>query len=203
MAKPLVLQFAGADLPMGMSKVDRSGLYGFVETEALDGKGRKCATATLADDGQTLVGSGGTAIATLSPDGQWLQRSQLTPVNANGTQLTPVPSSFSAPIPLTKTATIDEYLSHNIRAVYQLGAEGDASALLAELKKGTIYTFAYSYRGGLEPDVAFLLLAADGSVFLAVGTPTKMEFVGLEQTAAVEDEGGSEEEGEEIDFGMM
>jgi hypothetical protein len=204
MAKPLVFRFAGAELALGMNKVDRSGLYGFVETETLDEKGRRCSMATLANDGQTLVGAGGTAFVSLSPDGQWLDKSKLTPVDTDGRKLTPVASSFGAPIPLEKAATIDEYLGHNIRAVYQLDAEADMSALEAELKKGTIFTFPYSYRGGLEPDVGFILLGADGNVFLAVGTPTRMEFVGLEQAGGVvEEESAAEEEGEEIDFGMM
>jgi hypothetical protein len=204
MAKPLVFQFAGAELPLSMNKVDRSGLYGYVETETLDEKGRKCGSALLADDGQTLVGTGGTALANLSPDGQWLEKSQLSPVDHDGKKLTPVPSSFSAPIPLTKTVTIEEYLGHNIRAIYQLDSEADMSGLMEELKKGTIFAFPYSYRGGLEPDAGFVLLGADGKAFLAVGTPTKMEFVGLEQAgAAAEEDAPADEESDEIDFGMM
>jgi hypothetical protein len=198
MAKPLVLQFQGTELPLAMTKVDRSGLYGYVELQALDANGRKCSKATLADDGQTLIGSGGTAIASLSTDGQWLDRSQLTPVGADGRQLTPVPSSFGAPVPLGQTATIDDYLGHNIRAVYQLSSEVDLAPLAAELKKGTIFVFPYSYRGGLEPDAGFILMAADGNIFLAVGTPTRMEFLGLEQGGVV-----AEEDADEIDFGMM
>ena len=206
MAKPLVFQFAGAELPLAMNKVDRSGLYGFVEMETLDEKGRKCASALLADDGQTLVGPGGTALASLSPDGQWLEKSQLSAVDHEGKKITPVPSSFSAPVPLTKMVTIEEYLSHNIRAIYQLSSEADMGPLLEELTKGTIFAFPYSYRGGLEPDAGFLLLGADGNAFLAVGTPTRMEFVGFDQAgvgAAAEEEAPAEEDGDEIDFGMM
>src|SRR5437870_2914732 len=139
MARPLIFQFQGGELSLEMSKVDRSGLYGFIENEVLDApapKGRRCISVTLASDGQTLIGSGGSASAMLSPDGQWLERSTLTPVDPSGNPLTPVPSSFSAPIPLAKTATIDEYLAHNVRAVYQLGSQGDMAPLLDELKKG-------------------------------------------------------------------
>jgi hypothetical protein len=204
MAKPLVFQFKGSELPMAMCKVDRSGLYGFIETEVLDEKGRVCTTCALAGDGQTVIGSGGSAFATLSHDGRWLEKAKLSPVDREGKKLTPVPSSFGAPIELGKTASIDEYLSHSIRAIYQLNCEGDLGPLRAELKKGTIYSFPYSYRGGLSPDAGFLLQGADGNIFLAVGTPCKIEFIGLAQPAAVVDEeGAAEEEGDEIDFGMM
>jgi hypothetical protein len=176
-------------------------LYGFVETEALDEKGRKCTLATLADDGRSVIASGGTALVTLSPDGNWLDKKQCVPTDTAGQRISPVASSYAAPVPLEKTATIDEYLGHDIRSVYQIGPETDLSPLMAELTKGTIYTFPYSFRGGLEADTAFLLLAADGTPFIAIGCPTKLEFVGLDQTAMLteEDEGDSEE----IDFSMM
>jgi hypothetical protein len=204
MAKPLVLSFAGIDFPFSLSKVERSDLYGFVETEALDEQGRKCTLATLADDGKSLIPSGGSAMVTLSAEGNWVEKKALIPTDNQGNRITPVASSFAAPVPIEKTVSIDEYLSHNIRAVYRISSEADYGPLLAELKKGTIYGFPYSFRGGLEPDAGFLLLAADGTPFITIGTPTRLEFVGLEQTAAIaEDEGGGEEDEESLDFSMM
>src|SRR5262245_38761599 len=195
MARPLVFQFNGSDVALAMCKVDRSDLYGFVDTEALDEKGRKCSTGSLASDGQTVIGSGGTSIANLAHDGKWVEKADLSPVDRDGKKLTPVPSSFSAPIALKETATIDEYLSHSIRSVYQMTCEGEAWApLQAELKKGTIFSFPYSFRGGLQPDAAFLLLGADGNVFLAIGSPTKIEFVGLQQQITVDEEDAGDEE---------
>ena len=204
MAKPLVLAFGGAEFPFALNKVERSDLYGFVEIETLDEKGRKCTLATLADDGRSIITSGGTALITLSPDGNWVEKKTLIPTDNQGSRIVPVASSFSAPVVLSKTATIEEYLSHDIRSVYQISCEADFGALLAELKKGTIYQFPYSFRGGLEADTGFLLLAADGTPFLAIGCPTKLEFVGFEQTAAISgDEDASAEDDEAMDFGMM
>lgn len=203
MARSLTFQLNGADIACSPEKVDRSKLYGFIDVEALDGKGRKCSLVTLADDGRTLIGAGGSAFAQLSPDGEWLDKATLKPVDVAGKQITPVTSTYSAPVPLTKTATIEEYLSHNIKGVYVLRAEGDLSALAAELKKGTIFTFPYSFRGGLEADVGFLIAAADGQLFLAVGQPTNIHFVGLEQAATLGDEETTEEGEDEVDFSMM
>ena len=65
---------------------------------------------------------------------------------------------------------------------------------------GRIFCFPYSFRGGLECDAGFLLLAADGTPFIAIGCPTQLQFVGLEEVAAVSED---ESEDEEIDFSMM
>jgi hypothetical protein len=204
MAKPLVLAFGGSEIPLALAKVERSDLYGFVEIETLDEQGRKCVMAMLADDGKSIIPSGGSAMASLSPEGSWLDKKSLIPTDMQGNQITPVASSYAAPVPLAATATIEEYLSHDIRAVYQISSESDWTGLLDELKKGTIFTFPYSFRGGLEPDAAFLLAAGDGTPFLAIGSPTKLEFVGLEQTAGVVEEEESEGEADgSIDFSMM
>ena len=204
MAKPLVLNFGGADLPLALAKVERSDLYGYVEIETLDEQGRKCAMANLANDGKCVMATGGSALASLSADGQWMERKALIATDQNGQKITPVPSSYAAPVPLKQTATIDEYLEHNIRAVYQISSEADLSPLMSELKKGTMFKFPYSYRGGLEPDAAFLLLASDGTPFLAIGSPAKLEFVAFANTAGVTpDEEEAAEEEESLDFGMM
>ena len=203
MAKLLVLTFGGTDIPFSLTKIDRSDLYGFVEIETLDEQGRKCTLATLADDGKSVIGSGGTALASLSPDGNWVEKKALIPTDNQGKSITPVASSYAAPVPLQKTATIEEYLSHDIRSVYQISSEADFGPLMEELKKGAIYQFPYSFRGGLEPDAAFLLLSADGTPFLAIGSPTKLEFVGLEQTAAIAADEEGEDDEDSLDFSMM
>jgi len=200
MAKPLVLRFGDAEIPCNLSRVERSDLYGFVETEALDEKGRKCTLATLADDGKSVISSGGTALVTLAPDGNWLDKKACVPTDNQGNRITPVPSSYAAPVLLEKRASVEEYLSHDIRAVYQVSSEADLGALMAELKQGTIFCFPYSFRGGLEADAAFILLAADGTPFIAIGCPTQLQFVGLEEIATVSED---ESEDEEIDFSMM
>lgn len=204
MAKPLILAFGGCEIPFALARVERSDLYGFVEIETLDSQGRKCTLATLADDGKCIIPTGGTALISLSPEGNWVEKKTLIPTDHQGQRIVPVASTYAACVPLEKTATIEEYLSHDIRVVYQISSEADCSALFEELKKGTIYHFPYSFRGGLEADAAFLLLSADGTPFLAIGCPTKLEFVGFEQSAAISgDEDDGREDEESVDFGMM
>jgi hypothetical protein len=47
-----------------------------------------------------------------------------------------------------------------------------------------------------------LLQAEDGGVFLAVGNPTRLEFVGLAQVAAIEEESEADD-ADLMDFDMI
>jgi hypothetical protein len=81
-----------------------------------------------------------------------------------------------------------------------------AEALVHDLKGGAIFSFPFSFRGGLDPDTGFLLTGADGTPFLAVGKQARLEFVTLRESAdpdeAVElDE--DETDDDSVDFGMM
>ncbi len=211
MANPLVFQLAGRTIKFDLAKVGRDKLYGYKEVEACDDQDRACQMVTLADDGQTVVGSGGIALAQLTADKRWCDKGSLRPVDANGQELAPVPSSFAAPIPLEHRVSTDTYLEHNIRAVYHLQAfqegnqEADLQQLQQELNQGAVFTFPFSYRGGLTPDVGFLLTNAEGEPFLALGTPNDIRLIGLQETAEVADP-ESQESGDEddlMDFDMI
>jgi hypothetical protein len=204
MPKPLVFSFAGQDVAFTLEKVDRSKLYGFKEVEALDDQNRKCRLVTLADDGRTMVASGGVALSQLAADGTWCDKSSLTPVDIDGNRIEPVPSSYSAPVPLAEKTSTEHYLEHNVRSVYRIHTEDTAPELLEELTQGAIFKFPYSYRGGLEADAGFLLAGADGNLYLTIGNPTNAEFVGLQQAAAVvEEDTAAEDEGDLMDFDMI
>jgi hypothetical protein len=203
MGKPLVFAFGNANLAFDLTKIDRSVLYGFKEVEVLDEQGGRCELATLADDGRTIVGRGGIAFAYLAPDRTWCDKAELNPVDLDGREIQPVPSSYAAPVALVEKASLEDYLSHNVRSLYLLRCDGDASELVAELRGGTIFKFPYSFRGGLEADVGFLLAGADGNVFLAVASPAKIEFVGLQEAAATVEEEGDQEEADLLDFDMI
>jgi hypothetical protein len=184
MAKPLSLTFAGETVNFNLEKIDRTKLYGYVESEVTDESGKKCELGTLIGDGRSIVGKGGSAIAYLSQDGYWRKKADLKPVNPEGNPITPVKSSFDAPIELTKKVSIDEYLSHNINSLYQLQADEQNEELISELKSGAIFSFPFSYRGGLESSAGFLLQGSDGHFFMAVGVPTTLDYVGLKAPAA-------------------
>ena len=201
MAKPLMLQFDGIDLPFHLQKVDRTRLYGYVSTETLDEEGELCRLVTLADDGRTIMGSGGIALASLSPQGAWREKKALKPVDLEGNPLEPVPSSFKQVTLLETRVSVDHYLEHTIRAVYLMSSDEDWGGLREALLGGAIYSFPFSYRGALQAETAFLLAAADGSVFMVVGHQADIHFVGFEPEDLPQAE--EDEEDDDMDFGMM
>ena len=204
LARPLVFQLGEKSMALEMNKIDRSRLYGYKDLEAVDDQGSRCDLATLAEDGRTLVGRGSTALGWLDADGCWCDKSQLKPVDLDGTEVVPVPSSFGAPIKLFETCSIDDYLQHNMRLVYAAESQDDLADLKAELDRGTIFTFSYSYRGGHEADVGFLLTNDAGEIMIAIGNPTNVNFIGLASPvieSTSEEEG--EDDGEMMDFDMI
>ena len=205
MARALGFRHGSVELAFGLEKLDRKKLYGFVDSEATDAEGRPCELAVLASDGRTLVGRGGSSLLMLNADGQYCPREELSPVRESGEPVTRVPSSFDAPIALDRRASIDELLSHNIKSVYLLTPPMGADELLKELRQGFIYTFPFSYRGGLDPDVGFLVANGEGAPFLLLGKPTQFQFVSLAQEAAVDEETAldTDDESDDMDFAMM
>ena len=204
MAKPLSVEFHGEVFELDLEKVDRTKLYGYVESEVLDENGKRCEIGTLTGDGHSIVGKGGTALAYLSPDGLWRKKTELQPVDRQGALIPPVKSTFDATVALDRTVSIDDFLTHNIHLIYRLKAEQEPTALMSELKKGTIFQFPFSYRGGVEASAGFLLLGSDGNVFLLVGTPTDIEFIGLKSPAAIVDgNDASADDDDLLDFSMV
>jgi hypothetical protein len=204
MAKPLVFEFEGQNLSFEMTKVDRAKLYGYKEVEVRNEDGELCELATLADDGHTIVPKGGTGMGFLSADGSWSEKSELRPVDLNGQPIVPVGSSFGTIIPLSQPTTLNDYLDHTIRSVYVMQTD-DGSGLVERIRAGAIYKFPYSFRGGIEYDSAFLLANEAGHVFMAVGNPAGLDFVGLPQVSSLgsDDDAGIDEEGDEMDFNMI
>ena len=167
-AKPIRFNHDGQKLMFQMNKVDRSKLYGFKEQKVHDENEQICELATLAEDGKTLIGKGGTGICQLTADGKWTDKTKLKPVDLEGNEIQPVVSSFAAPIDLSQETSLDDYLNHNIRLVYQLVIAEESEteeSLVKALRDGAIFKFPYSYRGGLEADVGFILINDANEVF--------------------------------------
>jgi hypothetical protein len=203
MSKPIKFEFNGAESVFEMHKVDRSRLYGYKQLEVLDDEDRPCELTTLASDGRTLIGKGGTGIGYLDADGNWCEKDQLQPVDLQGNAIAPVPSSFAAPIELVEEATTDQLLDHNIRLIYELEPATLADSLKTKLVAGAVFMFPYSYRGGLEADTGFLLTNAHDDVFFLVGDESKIEFKGLQQPAVVVTGDGDAEDADLMDFDMI
>ena len=206
MARSLEFAFKGQSFRGELVKVDRAALYGSIDVETRDREGLRCSVATLASDGRTLIQTGGTAIGYLAKDGRWLERSELTAVDARGARLNTVTSSFDAPVALETTTTAERFLDHSIRLAYALDlveGSGVPTPLATALDGGAIYKFDFSYRGGTSPDPAFLLKGADGTLWMLVGTENDFDFVGFTQQAGLAAAEETDAASDDLDFEMM
>ena len=97
MAKNLVLSLDGKEFAVVMTRIDRDDLYGKVEIEAFDEKGRPATLKVLAADGKTLIEKGGTALEVINAKGDSIDRTELVPVDLDGKEIQKVESSFNAP----------------------------------------------------------------------------------------------------------
>lgn len=191
-----------------INKIDRTKIYGRVSTETFDAHDKRCDLATLARDGRTIIPMGGTASGYVNPEGIWIDRGDLVPIDRDGNAIKEVPSSFSAPTKLTEEVTIEEFLDHPIRLSYNLEAENLSETLSKKLKDGAIFKFPFSYRGGIYYDPAFLMADLDGDLWMLIGHTSDIEFIGYEQAAicaARAEELGEDDSGDRdsFDFDML
>ncbi len=203
MPRELILSLDGREFPVTMVKIDRDKLYGSVEIEAFDEKGREASLRVLAADGKTLIDKGGTSLATVNEKGTSVDRTSLKAVDENGDPIEPVPSSFNGPNVLER-ATTDEYLSQMLKSVYLLGPgeDGDIKYLLDHLAGDDIFTFPFSYRGGLEYDKAFVL-GAENEAFMVVGKPAEFVFLKLNQATVLDSVEEQEVSVDDLDFDLL
>jgi hypothetical protein len=209
MARSLNFEFEGQQFALELLKVDREKLYGDVALESFDDKGKLCELVTLARDGRTIISTGGTASGYIDEDGMWVERDALTAVNAKGEKLNTVPATFDLTTALTRKVSIESYLDHEIRLSYLL-APADSSlnpAFAKALADGAIFEIDFSYRGGSFADPAFLLGGDEGTVWLMIGEPGDVEFVGFSQAAICAANAQAETEDDsdknDFDFDMM
>ncbi len=207
MARTLTFTLDKNSFDCTIHKVDRNKLYGSRSIETLDMDGKECSLATLLDDGKTLVPYGGTASGYINPDGEWVDRKDITPVDFDGKKLEEVPSSFKAGMPLEEEVSAEEFLDHSIRLTYALKSEAMDTTFIKNIEKGIIYKTFFSYRGGIDPDPAFVMQGEDKTIWLLIGAENRIAYSKLEQAAVIsateqEDE-GAETSGDELDFGML
>ena len=203
MARALILSLDGQEYPVSLIKIDRDKLYGKVEIEAFDEKGREASLRVLAADGKTLIDKGGTALATVTDKGDSIDRTELVPVDADGEKIEQVPSSFGQTNVL-KPATVEDYFLQIVKSVYLLRPHEDADigGLRDQLSTQQMYTFPFSYRGGIEYDNAFVIGAGD-EAFMVTGKQASFDFIKLNQAAVLDSTEEEEISADDLDFDLM
>ena len=209
MARKLEFEFGEDRFSCAILKVDRSKLYGHVVTQTYDADDKRCDLVSIARDGRTIIPYGGTASAYIDTKGLWVERDDLKPVDGDGKALNEVPSSFKIPNRLASEISLETYLDHPIRITYLLSPENDiAPKLKAKLKKGAIYQFPFSYRGGVNTDPAFLLMGEDDTLWMLIGHTSDIDYLGFEQAAvcaarSLDEEEDEDENADAFDFDML
>lgn len=199
MAKELVFKLSGKDYNAAPVKLDRKKIYGWTDTIATDRSGDVCGSAYLSPDDALIIPSGGLKQGTVSADGRWIEKSELTAYSEDGTEVLPVlPSAFDAPIELKEKATVEQFLDNDWESVYQLD-----NADLAAVVGDDIYKFEFSYRGGTNHNDAYLVTTPAG-LFLFAGDRQEFPLVSLAEEMTIDDTEEAEEEViDELDFSMF
>lgn len=203
MAKALRLSLDGNEFEVMITRIDRDDLYGRVEVEAFDEKGKPAELKVLAADGKTLIEKGGTALEVVNEKGDSIDRSELVPVDLDGDPLPKVESSFGKTNELSK-AEMDEYLGLVVKSVYLLDPpeDGDIDYLLDHLDGDQIYKFPFSYRGGIEHDAAYVI-GNGKDAFMVLGKDGNVEYLSLNQATRLEPEEEQEISADEISFDLL
>ena len=202
MARTATLTMSDKSYSVGLKKLDRKKIYGWSKIDIFDDSDQACTLASIAD-GQYVLPSGSITLAGFNPKGEYIAKSSLVGVDEEGKKVEKVSSIFDEPASLTK-ADLDEFLSLNVKSVYQLGMEEGKEELLGLLEGGDVYHFPFNYRADYEADDAYLLTSA-GEVFAVVGKKAELEYIGLEnkEEEVPEDPEVEDPEEDDLDFGML
>ena len=200
MSRQIKFNLEGVLLQAPISKVDRAKLYGTSTREVYDENGDEC---TLSDlyQGSVILPKGSVSQVLIDKKGNYISRSELIGFNKLNQKVEKVASIYSQENNCKKTS-IDEFLSANIKSVYQLNIEHDN---LESWKKcflnNEIYHFIFNYREDFEGDDAYIL--SNGSdFFVIVGKQNEYEFLELD-TISVESDEEDIADDDNLDFSMF
>ena len=200
MSRQIKFNLEGVLLQAPISKVDRAKLYGTSTREVYDENGDEC---TLSDlyQGSVILPKGSVSQVLIDKKGNYVSRSELIGFNRLNQKVEKVASIYSQENNCKKTS-IDEFLSANIKSVYQLNIEHDN---LESWKKcflnNEIYHFIFNYREDFEGDDAYVL--SNGSdFFVIVGKQNEYEFLELD-TISVESDEEDIADDDNLDFSMF
>ncbi len=200
MSRQIKFNLEGVLLQAPISKVDRAKLYGTSTREVYDENGDEC---TLSDlyQGSVILPKGSVSQVLIDKKGNYVSRSELIGFNRLNQKVEKVASIYSQENNCKKTS-IDEFLSANIKSVYQLNIEHDnLESWKKSFLNNEIYHFIFNYREDFEGDDAYIL--SNGSdFFVIVGKQNEYEFLELD-TISVESDEEDIADDDNLDFSMF
>lgn len=199
MARKVKFNINSSLLESGIVKVDRSKLYGSSKKIVRDMKGNECVLSNLYN-GDRILPKGSISQVLVDNEGLFVSRSALVGFNSNNEQVEKVSSIFSNDNQCEKV-DLDEFLSVNVKSIYQLVVEEEDHEKWNTLfANDEIYHFVFNYREDYEGDDAYLISNGE-DLFITVGKKNDFEF--LEQSNIVIDDEEEEEIDDELDFSMF
>ncbi len=199
MARKVKFNINDTLLESGIVKVDRAKLYGSSKKIVRDMKGNECVLSNLYN-GDRILPKGSISQVLLDNEGLSVSRSALVGFNSSNEKVDKVSSIFSIDNKCEKV-DLDEFLSVNVKSIYQLAIEeGDQEKWNILFTNDEIYHFIFNYREDFEGDDAYLI-SNGKDLFITVGKKNDFEF--LEQNNIVIDDEEEEEIDDELDFSMF
>ena len=200
MGRPIKFNLSGVSLEAEITKVDRSKLYGTSTRVVYDENGEECSLSDLYQ-GSAILPKGSISQTLLDSKGNYVSRSDLIGFNNLNQKVEKVSSIFSGENNCKKV-TIDEFISANVKSIYQLNIE---NSNLENWKKcflnDEIYCFIFNYREDYEGDDAYIL-SNGNNFFIIVGKQNSYEYLELNTISIdVEDEDSTQDD--DLDFSMF
>lgn len=169
MAKPIVVQYQGAQSSFEHHKIDRSKLYGRKVRMPLDPDGQPCERALLTDDGSLILRPGMLGQGYFDASGQWIPVGELQGLDNAGEPMRFVPSTLGVAQPIEAISPQDA-LEIQVGSVHLLEPDALDPALEQALSRGEIFKFPFNYGSDYHAETA-LLLRNDEGYFCLVGVP--------------------------------
>lgn len=198
MARNVKFKIEGVLLDSEIIKVDRTKLYGSSKKIVKDKNGNQCIISNLYQ-GNRVLPKGSISQILVDQEGKFVKRSELVGFDLNNKKVEKVPSIFSIEN-LCAKVEIDEFLSVNVKSIYQLKIdETTIDKWKNFFTNDDIYHFVYNYREDFEGDDAYLIY--NGSdFFITIGKKNDFDF--LEQNNIIIDDEEEEIE-DDLDFSMF
>ncbi len=200
MGRPIKFNLSGVSLEAQITKVDRSKLYGTSTRVVYDENGEECSLSDLYQ-GSAILPKGSISQTLLDSKGNYVSRSDLIGFNNLNQKVEKVSSIYSGENNCKKV-TIDEFISANVKSIYQLNIEnGNLENWKKCFLNDEIYCFIFNYREDYEGDDAYILYNGS-NFFIIVGKQNSYEYLKLNTISIdVEDEDSTQDD--DLDFSMF
>ena len=167
MGRKIKFNLEGQVLESEITKVDRKKLYGSSNKIVNDNQGNECVVSDLYQ-GSRILPRGSISQVLVDKNGSFVKRSNLVGFNEHNEKVEKVSSIFALENKCRKI-DLDEFLSVNVKSIYQLDIADDQLDKWQNLfKNDEVYFLVFNYREDYEGDDAYII-SNDSGFFMTVG----------------------------------